>query len=77
MNPSTVSTEYMKLSVSERIPLVEDIWDSIAEEAHDDALGLSQTQKAGLHRRVAEHQVDPSSAVPWEQVRAKLFSDRT
>lgn len=53
MHTSTVTTEYMKLSVSERIQLVEDIWDSIATEASDDALGLSQTQKAELHRRVA------------------------
>lgn len=77
MNPSTVTTEYMKLSVSERIQLVEDIWDSIVAEAPDDVFDLSQTQKAELHRRVAEHRADPSSAVPWEQVRAKLFSDRT
>ncbi|WP_036305057.1 addiction module protein [Methylobacter tundripaludum] len=77
MHTSTVTTEYMKLSVSERIQLVEDIWDSIAAEAPDDALGLSQTQKAELHRRVAAHHADPSSAIPWERVRAKLFSDRT
>jgi len=38
---------------------------------------LSQTQKAELHRRVAAHRADPSSAVPWELVRAKLFSDQT
>jgi putative addiction module component (TIGR02574 family) len=77
MNTSNVAAEYMKLSVSERLQLVEDIWDSIAAEASDGALGLSQTQKAELHRRVAEHKADPSSAVPWEQVRTKLFSDRT
>lgn len=46
MNPSTVTTEYMKLSVSERIQLVEGIWDSIAAEASDDALGLSQAQRS-------------------------------
>lgn len=77
MNPSTVTTEYMKLSVSERLQLVEDIWDSIDAEAPDDALGLSEAQKAELHRRVAEHQADPSSSIPWEQVRAKLFSDQS
>ena len=74
MHTSTVTIEYMKLSVSERIQLVEDIWDSIAADAADDALGLSQTQKAELHRRVAEHHADSSSAVPWELVRARLFS---
>lgn len=76
MHTPTDTTEYMKLSVSERIQLVEDIWDSIAAEAPD-SLGLSETQKAELHRRVAAHQADPSSAVPWEQVRAKLFPDQT
>jgi len=35
---------------------------------------LSQTQMAELHHRVAAHSADPSTTVPWEQVRAKLFS---
>ena len=72
MPTPTVTIEYMKLSVSERIQLVEDIWDSIAAEAPD-TVELSQGQKAELHRRVAAHRADPSTAVPWEQVRSKLF----
>jgi putative addiction module component (TIGR02574 family) len=67
--------EYMKLSISERIQLVEDIWDSIAAEAPD-TVALSQAQKAELHRRVAAHHADPSTAVPWEQVRSKLFPSK-
>ena len=70
-NPAAAA-EYMKLSVSERIQLVEDIWDSIAAEAPN-SVELSQTQKAELHRRVAAHRADPSTAIPWEQVRTKLF----
>ena len=69
--PATTA-EYLKLSVSERIQLVEDIWDSIAVEATN-AVELPQAQKAELHRRVAAHRADPSTAVPWEQVRSKLF----
>ncbi|WP_209019435.1 addiction module protein [Chlorobaculum sp. 24CR] len=72
MSTSAIKTECMKLSVSERIQLVEDIWDSIATEASD-TIGLSQAQKDELHRRVAEHRADPSTAVPWEQVRSRLF----
>ena len=67
--------EYMKLSVSERIQLVEDIWDSIAAEAPH-TVGLSQAQKAELHRRAAEHRADPSTSIPWEQVRSKLFPSK-
>ena len=70
----TNTTEYMKLSVSERIQLVEDLWDSIVAEAPD-IIDLSQAQKAELYRRVAAHRADPSTAVPWEQVRSKLFPD--
>ena len=75
MPTPTATIEYMKLSVSERIQLVEDMWDSIAAEAPD-TVELSQAQKAELHRRVAAHRADPSSAIPWEQVRSKLFPSK-
>ena len=69
---SAATHEYLKLSVSERIQLVEDIWDSIAADASN-PVELSQAHKDELHRRAAAHHADPSSAVPWEQVRSKLF----
>ncbi len=75
MSTLTSTAEYMKLSVSERIQLVEDIWDSIPAEAQD-TVDLSQAQKAELHRRVAAHRADPTTAIPWEQVRSKLFSNK-
>jgi putative addiction module component (TIGR02574 family) len=68
-------TEYMKLSVSERIQLVEDLWDSITADAPD-TVELSQAQKAELHRRITAHRADPSTAVPWELVRSELFSSK-
>lgn len=74
--PTPTVTEYMKLSVSERIQLVEDIWDSIAAEASNTVM-LSQAQKTELQHRVAAHHADPSTAIPWEQVRAKLFPDQS
>ena len=75
MSSHAVIAEYMKLSVAERIQLVEDIWDSIAAEAPD-IVALSPDQKAELHRRVAAHRVDPSTAVPWDEVRSKLFPSK-
>lgn len=68
------AAEYMNLSVSERIQLVEDIWDSIVSESSA-AINLSPAQELELNRRVAAHRADPSTAVSWEQVRAKLFLD--
>ena len=71
----TSERSYRDLPISERIQLVEDIWDSIADETAG-GLPLSAEQRAELHRRRAEHAADPSSAVPWEQVRAELFADK-
>jgi len=70
---STVILNFKELPISERIQLVEDIWDSIAEETLGGALQLSPEERAELHRRYAAHQADPSTSIPWEEVRAALF----
>ncbi len=62
--------ELLKLSVSERIQLAEDLWDSIAAEP--DALPLTDAQRAEIEHRLAKHDRDPESAIPWEEVRARL-----
>lgn len=65
-------SNFKDLPISERIELVEDIWDSIAEETPV-SLQLSAAGRAELQRRIAAHQADPSSSIPWEEVRASLF----
>ena len=74
----STNPEYLQLSVSERIQLVEDIWDSISADATDtaDALALTKSQRDELDRRLAHHIANPNDAIPWEVVRAKLFSKR-
>ncbi len=72
---STANLNFKDLPISERIQLVEDIWDSIAEETPG-TLQLSSGERAELHRRHAAHQADPSSSIPWEQVRAELFKSQ-
>ena len=69
----TIVEDIKKLSVSERIELVEDIWNSIAEEPRF-APDLSGQEREELHRRYAAHQADLSTGIPWSQVRAKIFS---
>ena len=73
MNPAIPN--YRSLPLSERIELVEDIWDSFAEETTA-SVQLSQEQRAELHRRLAAHRADPSNSIAWEQVRATLFKDQ-
>lgn len=63
--------DLLKLSVAERIQLVEDLWDSIA--ADPEGLPLTEAQKAELNRRLEEHESDPDSAIPWTEVRERLY----
>ena len=45
-----------ELSITERIQLVEDLWDSIADD--QEALSLSEEQRAELDRRLDAYEVD-------------------
>lgn len=58
------------LSVEERMALVEELWDSIAESTGE--LPLTEAQQAELDRRLTEHKAHPDDVVPWEEVRASV-----
>jgi putative addiction module component (TIGR02574 family) len=68
---SQSASDYRSLSIPERLRLVEEIWDSIAEDS--ESLPLSSEQRAELDRRWAEHEADPSTAIQWERVKNELF----
>lgn len=74
MSVRDLETEALKLPAGERIRLAQQLWDSIVPEAETapDLLPLSEEQIQELERRLAEHERDPSSAVPWADVRARL-----
>lgn len=63
--------DLLKLSVAERIQLVEDIWDSIAAEP--DALPLSDELRDELDRRLDEQAANPGVGRPWSEVKARLL----
>lgn len=63
-------SELLKLSEAERIQLAQDLWDSIPPES--EAFPLSEEHRQELERRSAAHEADPSSAIPWEEARARL-----
>ena len=62
-----------RLSIGERLRLVEDLWDSIAEDAPDEAFPVGPELAAELDRRLAEHEANPDDVVPWETARARLL----
>jgi len=62
----------LSLSVAERIQLVEDIWDTIAEVP--DEVGLTDSQKAELDRRLDAYHRSPEVGSPWDMVRERILS---
>lgn len=67
MSASLKALGIEKLSVEERIALVEELWDSIAEDTP-----LTEPQRAELGRRLEEHKRDPGDVVPWEIIKASI-----
>jgi putative addiction module component (TIGR02574 family) len=63
--------ELMQLPPAERLELAQELWDSVAPE---DMPPLTAEQIEECERRLAEHEADPDSAIPWEKVRAELWS---
>jgi len=66
--------DYRGLSVADRLQLVGDIWDSIADEANasPEVLPLTDEQKAELDRRLAEYEADPASGIPMDESLSRI-----
>ena len=63
--------ELRSLPVAERIQLVEDLWDSIAEDSA--GVGLTEAQRGEIDRRLADFNASPEDGVPWIQVKAAML----
>jgi putative addiction module component (TIGR02574 family) len=63
-----------RLTVEERLQLVGDLWDSIAESAELTALPEWQTEL--LDRRLAALEADPTVGSSWEEVKERLRARR-
>jgi len=71
MSPTLHALGIDRMSVAERILLVEEIWDSIAAEAEEQP--LAEAQKQDLQRRIAAYEANPKAGSTWEEVKARLL----
>ena len=72
MSPTLTALGIDRLSVEERLTLVQEIWDSIATEVED--IPLSEPQRREIDRRLAAHRANPETAIPWERVEAEALA---
>lgn len=69
---SFAKKDILDLSVSERIQLVQDIWDSIAQVP--ESVLLTEEEKAEIDRRLDAYHNDPNAGSPWLTVRERIKS---
>ena len=62
--------EAKKRPFAEKMQLVEDLWDAIAEEAAQKR--LSDAQRQLLEARLRESDANPDDGKPWDEVRAEI-----
>jgi putative addiction module component (TIGR02574 family) len=72
MSPTLTTLGIDRLSVEERLTLVQEILDSIATQVED--APLSEAQRQEIDHRLAAHRADPGSAIPWERVEAEALA---
>ncbi len=67
----TISREdILKLTVSERLELIDTIWDSITMDSRD--LALTEAQRREIERRLDQYAVNPPPLSSWDEVRARI-----
>ena len=71
---SELTEQAKKLSISDRILLVEEIWDTIAEE--NQAFELTDAQKRGLDRRLELAGGNAAQGRTWDEIKAEFMKSR-
>ena len=66
------ATDALALSIPERIQLVEDIWDTIANKPEE--IELTAEEKRILDERLEAYHRNPDLGSPWEDVYKRIVS---
>ena len=68
------ATDTLDLSVPERIQLVEDIWDTIAEKT--ELVELTEEEKKIVDERLEAYHRNPELGSPWDDVYKRIVNKR-
>ncbi len=68
------AVDTLELSISERIQLVEDVWDTIVAKA--EAIELTEDEKKVVDERLEAYHRNPDSGSPWEDVYKRIVNKK-
>ena len=67
ISPSDIA----KIPIQQRIQLVEDIWDSIAEMP--ETVEIPEWHKRELEKRLVAYHANPDEGSPWREVKKRIL----
>jgi len=73
MSPTLQQLGIDRMSPEDRLRLIEEIWDTLPPA---EQFEIPESHREELDRRLAAADADPPAGSPWEEVRARLRSDR-
>lgn len=73
MSAQTITESFRKLSPSEKIRVLQQLWDEVAEEVASEP--LSESQRRLLDERIQQHDENPADVETWEKTREDIFSE--
>ncbi|MGB6042786.1 MAG: addiction module protein [Pirellulales bacterium] len=69
MNINETLSELTSLPVTDRLRVVESLWDSIES---DTPVSISPEQRDEINRRIEAHEANPGELLTWDQVLDRL-----
>jgi putative addiction module component (TIGR02574 family) len=69
MSSSFVDT-VKTLPLADRLEIIGELWESIAEEGYEPP--LTPAQAAEIDRRYEAHRLTPDDVIPWESIKGEL-----
>ncbi len=64
--------EIASLNISQKIMLVEEIWDSIAQE--QEQVAITDEERAILDERLSSFEANPDDVISWEEIKQRLHA---
>jgi putative addiction module component (TIGR02574 family) len=72
MDYQSVLNEVETWPIDDRIRLVQDVWDRLADQGFEPE--LTEEMKAELDRRIEEMDRNPDAGIPWEAAKARVLA---
>jgi putative addiction module component (TIGR02574 family) len=72
MDYQSVLNEVETWPIDDRIRLVQDVWDRLADQGYEPELAAEM--KAELERRIEEMDRNSDAGIPWEAAKARVLA---